>query len=212
LTRPGHTAGRAAGQATSTPELDAILRSRITALQDEGHELWSRFDIDVRQHDWHPFVPADYESVLTTLLRLKQPGMRFLEWGSATGVITIMADMIGYNASGIEIDPRLVTIARELALRFKSGARFAEGSFLPTGYEFRNPDGDRRLGTIGRGPSGYLQLGHPLEDFDLVFGYPWGGEEVVMHDVMRRYGAASARFLMNVTGGVEIYSGGRRVG
>jgi hypothetical protein len=194
------------------PALDAVTRSRLTELQDEGHEIWSRFDVEVRQRDWHPFVPADYEIVLATLIRLQQPGLRFLEWGSATGVITIMADLIGYDACGIEIDSRLVSIARDLAGRFHSRARFAEGSFLPTGYEFRTSDGDRRLGTIAHGPSGYLQLGHLLEEFDLVFGYPWGGEEVVMHDVMRQYGSSTARFLMNVTGAVEIYAGGRRVG
>ena len=32
----------------------------------------------------------------------------FLEWGSGTGVITIMADMLGFEAYGIEINPALV--------------------------------------------------------------------------------------------------------
>lgn len=164
-------------------------------LFDEGNELWNRFDVEVRQKEWHPFVPADYHRVLQALLPLRAPGLRFLEWGSATGVITIMADLLGFEAFGIELDPGLVAMARDLAARHHSGARFAEGSFLPAGYRYRPGDRDARLGSIGEGASGYLELRHPLEDFDLVFGYPWEGEAPIMFDVIDRYGAPGARFL-----------------
>lgn len=142
-------------------------------------------------------MPGDYDRVLATLLELRAPGLRFLEWGSGTGVITIMADLIGYEAYGIELDPGLVTIARELAASYGSTARFAVGSFLPEGYEYRPRHGDPRLGTIGRGPSGYLALRHPLDDFDVVYGYPWTGEEPVMRDVMRRHGSPEAILLIH---------------
>ncbi|HET9984216.1 MAG TPA: hypothetical protein VFQ38_11535 [Longimicrobiales bacterium] len=164
---------------------------------DEGREIWERFDREVRQHEFHPFVAADYDQALGTLLSLRRPGLRFLEWGSASGVITIMADMLGFEAYGIELDAGLVEIARELAARHGSGARFAVGSFLPTGYEWRSPTRDARLGTIGRGPSGYLELKHPLDDFDVVFAYPWDGEAPIMRDVMRRYGAPGARLILH---------------
>ena len=81
---------------------------------------------------------------------------------AATGVITIMADLLGYDAAGIELDAGLVAIARGLARKYDSKARFAAGSFLPTGYRWVSSDGDMRLGTIGDGPSGYLELGQPL--------------------------------------------------
>jgi hypothetical protein len=188
------------------------LLSRLEQLQDEGHELWRRFDVEVRQQTWHPFVPADYGKVLPTLIELRATGASFLEWGSGNGVITIMADLLGYEACGIELDSGLVDEARSLAARFRSGARFAEGSFLPAGYEYRDPTGDRRTGTIGVGQSGYLELGRPLEDFDLVYGYPWGGEESVMHDVMKKYGGREARLLMHGSTGIQIYRNGRREG
>jgi hypothetical protein len=197
----------------SPPELaaDPRLRARLVALCDEGWEIWCRFDTEVRRHGWHPFVAADYESVLETLLTLRAPGLRFLEWGSAPGVITIMADLLGFEACGIELDPTLVRVARELAARYASRARFAAGSFLPGGYEWKPRSGDGRLGTIGQGPPGYAELGHPLEDFDLVFAYPWSGEEPMMHDVMRRYGGRDARLLLyGVAGGMQIFRGGRR--
>ena len=195
---------------TSRPEhaaaLEPELARRIGALLADGREIWDRFDREVREERFHPFVPADYDKVLRTLIALRGPGLRFLEWGSATGVITILADLLGYDACGIELDPVLVRTARELAARHGSAARFAEGSFLPTGYRWRPAGGDGRLGTIGEGPSGYLQLGHPLDDFDLVYGYPWEGEEPMMRDLMRRYGAPGARLLLNgVDPGVRVF-------
>jgi len=192
-------------------EADPRLRSRLTALCDEGWEIWSRFDTEVRQREWHPFVAADYERVLETLVALRAPGLRFLEWGSAPGVITIMADLLGYEAYGIELDADLVRTARELTSRYESHARFAVGSFLPGGYEWKPRSGDGRLGTIGHGTPAYAELGHPLEDFDLVFAFPWTGEEPMMHDVMRQFGCRDARLLLyGVTTGVEVFRGGRR--
>lgn len=190
------------------PECQARLRS----LCEEGWDLWERFDTQVRQHAFHPFVAADYGLVLEALIPLRAPGLKFLEWGSATGVITIMADLLGFQAYGIEIDRDLVDQARALARRTGSRARFAAGSFLPTGYRWRNRGGDDRLGTIGHGESGYLELGMPLEDFDLVFGYPWTGEEPMMLDLMRAYGGTGARLLLLGGSGITIYRGGRSVG
>lgn len=189
--------------------LDPVLRARLTSLFDEGWEIWERFDREVRQRAWHPFIPADYESVLDALLRFRGPGLRFLEWGSATGVITIMADLLGFESYGIEIDDALVRQARGLADRTGSNARFATGSFLPAGYRWRSADGDTRTGTIADGNSGYLALGRPLEDFDLVFGYPWDGEAPMMLDVMRRYGGANALFLLNRPTGIQVFRAGR---
>ena len=191
--------------------VDATLRARIETLLHEGWEIFDRFDRDVRQKGFHPFVAADYERVLQALLPLRAPGLKFLEWGSATGVVTIMADLLGFEAYGIELDPQLVGVARELAERFDSRAQFAVGSFLPMGYTWRPPGGDARLGTIGYGASAYPTLGHPLEDFDLVFAYPWDGEAPMMLDLMRAYGNRNARLLVNGDQGVQIYRNGRIV-
>lgn len=194
-------------------DLDPALRARLAALSEEGWELWQRFDTEVRQDEWHPFVPADYDQVLRTLLPLRAPGLRFLEWGSATGVITIMADLLGFEAYGIELDAQLVDVARGLADRYHSNARFAAGSFLPAGYRYHSRSGDDRIGTIGFGRSGYPELGHPLEDFDIVFAYPWHGEEEMMLDLMRSYGGSGARLVLHgAREGARIYRGGRLIG
>ena len=195
------------------PPLDPRLRGRLEQLGEEGWEIWARFDRDVRDHRWHSFVPAEYARILDALLPLRRPGRTFLEWGSATGVITIMADLLGFDACGIELDGELAAMAVELAGRYGSGARFATGSFLPTGYAFHAKDGDARTGTVGQGLSGYVKLGRPLDEFDVVYGYPWSGEEALMHDLMKRYGSPDACLLLHrVSGEVEAYRGGKRVG
>ena len=206
----GHAGGMDHRATPQGLETEPRLRSRLTALCDEGWEIWSRFDTEVRRSAWHPFVAADYERVLQTLLALRAPGLRFLEWGSAHGVITIMADLLGYEAYGIELDADLVRTARDLTVRYGSRARFAVGSFLPGGYEWKPRSGDGRLGTIGHGIPAYAELGLSLDDFDLVFAFPWTGEEPMMHDVMRQYGDGDARLLLfGVTTGVETFRGGR---
>ncbi len=172
--------------------------------------MWARFDREVRSRRWHPFVPAEYDRVLVALAALRQPGLRFLEFGSATGIVTVMADLLGYEAYGIELDDALVTLARATAVRYSSGARFATGSFLPQGYVWRPRDSDGRLGTVGEGASGYLKLGKSLEDFDLVFAYPWHGEEAMMLDLLRNHGAPVAGLLLQcVSGEVQLFRKGR---
>ncbi len=136
--------------------------------------------------------------------------LRFIELGSASGVITIMADLLGYEACGIEIDHSLVATARDLAQRFDSKARFVAGSFFPSGYKYRAADGEVRTGTLGEGASGYLELGLALDDFDVVFGYPSGGEEPVLLDLMKHYGSPDALLLHGVNDGVKGYRGGSR--
>lgn len=186
------------------------LDKRLDALCADGWEIWQRFDDTFRRRHFHPFVPADYDTARNLLASLRVPGRRFLEWGSATGIITIMADMMGFDACGIEIDASLVATAHEVASRHGSAARFVVGSFLPGGYRFRTREGDGRTGTIADGPSGYVELGCALEDFDVVFGYPWRGEEAVMRDVMQRYGRPDALLLLyDSDDSVRSYRGGR---
>ena len=189
------------------------LEERLAALREAGWELFDKFDHEVRDRRWHPFVAANYESVLEALIAQRAPGLTFLEWGSATGVITIMADLLGFEAWGVELDSSLVDTARKLATRYESGARFVAGSFLPTGYRWQPADGDGRTGTVGSGRSAYLELGRPLEDFDVVFGYPWDGEAAMMIDLMTRYGRPGGLLLLNsVNKGIIPYRDGRPVG
>ena len=187
----------------STAASADALRAKLDALYEDGYEHFHRFELEVRRRAFHPFVPADYADVERILRTHLAPGRRFLEWGSGSGVITIMADLIGFDdASGIELDGSLVDVARALASKYESRARFVAASFLPEGYCYRDEGGGTRTGTLGSGPSGYLALGRALEDFDVVFGYPWHGEERVMRDIFEQYGSRDATLV--------IYPGGTR--
>ena len=60
------------------------------------------------------------------------------------------------------------------------------------------------MATIGEGKSGYREIGRALDDFEIVFGYPWGGEEPMMLDLIQRYGGADALLLLHtVNHGVQ---------
>lgn len=197
----------------TSSELEPALRRRLAELCEDGWEIFDRFSRSSWEEDFHPFVAADYEAVLEALLPFRAPGLKFLEWGSASGVITVIADLLGFQAFGIELDAELVETARALAERHDSQATFVAGSFLPEGYRFRPARGDARPGTIGQGASGYLKMGHHLDEFDVVFGYPWGGEEAMMLDLMRAFGRPDAHLLLHtVNDGVKVYRGGRLLG
>lgn len=197
---------------TESADRDEVLERRLDALCAEGWALFDEFDRRVRDREFHPFVAADYEQVRAALGRFRSPGARFLEWGSATGVITIMADLLGFDAAGIELDATLVRSAHRLARRFDSRARFVTGSFLPAGYKWRSPVANEFSATMGEGASGYLALGLALDDFDVVFGYPWSGEAPMMLDLMRQFGRADALLLMHdTTTGVRAYRRGKEI-
>ena len=193
--------------------LDGAQNRRIDDLCEEGRPIWERFAREVREERWHPFVGADYDVVREVLMPLRGPGLRFLEWGSATGVITIMADMMGFEAYGIELDETLVEVARGLAECTQSKARFVDGSFIPLGWEWKPGDRDARLGTIGSGRSGYIELERALMDFDVVYAFPWTGEEAMMVDLMRAHGNPEALLVLHDPQiQARIFRNGERVG
>jgi hypothetical protein len=184
---------------TPPPEIDAATQARLEAVCAAGWEFWETFDRTVRERGFHAFIPAEYEQVCEALVAHFVPGRRFLEWGSGSGVITILAGIIGYDAVGIELDGALVETARGLARRFGSSARFVHGSFLPSGFRWHAAHGVRNPEQTGDGRSGYIELGAALDDFDVVYGYPWKGEEAMMRALMREYGRRDAVLLLNDT-------------
>jgi hypothetical protein len=187
------------------PAGESELFDRLRDLCDEGLGISARLD-ESRAEAWSSFVPADYDTVLSGLMRIRDRGGRFLEFGSATGVVAIMADLLGLEACGIEIAPELVSESRGLADRYGSSARFATGSFLPEGYQFVAPNGDTRIGAVGVGEPAYPELGYQLADFDWVYAYPWPGEsEVLLHLMKLRGGPRATLLLHGYTGVLEFH-------
>jgi predicted O-methyltransferase YrrM len=133
------------------------------------------------------FVPSDFELVYRALVAIDSArlaaGRRFIEWGSGLGVITCLAERVGFDAVGIEIEPELVDIAEALAAEHGIDTKFALGSFVPPGAEphLEMPDDVAWLSTTG--PDGYDELQVEPDEFDVVFANPWPGEEQVIFDL-----------------------------
>jgi predicted O-methyltransferase YrrM len=133
------------------------------------------------------FVPSDFALVYRALASVQElrlaTGRRFLEWGSGIGVVTCLAAQVGFDAVGIEIEPVLVEIAESLANEHGIDVQFACGSYVPDGAEpLVDILGEVTWLRTDR-PDCYAELELEPEDFDLVFAYPWPGEEQVIFDL-----------------------------
>ena len=69
--------------------VEPALQDRLAGLCHEGWEIFEQFSRSSVEDEFHPFVAAEYEVVQAVLVRFRGEGLKFLEWGSATGVITI---------------------------------------------------------------------------------------------------------------------------
>jgi hypothetical protein len=171
---------------------------RVEALIADALERINTFD-EQRPAAIPAFIPSDFDLVYRALATIEAgkmaTGRRFVEWGSGIGVVTCIAEAVGFDAVGIEIESPLVEIAEALAAAHGARVQFACGSFVPPGAE---PQLDG-LGDITwlrtGGPDGYDELQLDVDDFDLVFAYPWPGEEQVIFDLFADYGAVGALLL-----------------
>lgn len=161
-----------------------------------GAEAWRDFS-QAHGGTFHRFIPADYRAAHDLLVRERARSTSFLELGSGFGVVTILADLLGYDAYGIELEPELVDVSTALAEDFESAATFVEGTFVPAAYreEVELLDADFLAVTATEGADAYAELGLDLADFDLVYVYPWPGEEQWAAELVARHGGAQTRLM-----------------
>lgn len=113
------------------------------------------------------------------------PGDRFIEWGSGFGVATCLASLLGYEATGIELEPGLVDIAESLAEAHQTGATFIATSYIPEGYlTYEHIGGTDIVPDDSFGyeaaPPRYEGMEVALDEIDVFFVYPWPGEQEMM--------------------------------
>lgn len=158
----------------------------------EAGQIWTD-----NQNDFHfrDFIAADYDRVYQALSMLSDQAETFLEWGSGLGIITSTAGLLGYQAYGIEIDPKLVRRSQELAEKYDTRAEFSFGSFVPDDYQWTGEFEDEFFRTILDDRDGYGDLDMELRDFDLVYGFPWPGERLFFLDIMKKFGRTGALFM-----------------
>ena len=158
-----------------------------------------------RFHVKHPgayrgFVPSDYRAFCSALRHVLEQrltcGNSFCEWGSGLGVATCIAKAMGFDAVGIEIDKQLVEVAISLADQLELSCDFVVGSFIPPGADelvdraFSETDGS--LSLIQEADDAYEQLDRNLEDFDIVYAFPWPNDESLTANIFERFGASGA--------------------
>ncbi len=156
--------------------------------------------LDVRSNrNIHGFVPSDFvlvHSALRTIVdRALAPGDTFCEWGSGFGVAASLAAMLGFDAWGIEIDRDLVAASEELADEFDLPTNFVCGNFIPPGGDDCADDVGELAWLAMGGGDAYEEMGLDAEDFDVIFAYPWPGEEQVIADMFDRHAAVGAVLL-----------------
>ncbi len=158
----------------------------------EADEIWNEYH---EREGFGGYVSADFVEVYQALLGLQDQVDTVLEWGSGLGVVTIMASRLGFQAYGVEVEPILVEHAEELAERYGPDAKFATGSFIPDDYQWgaELPGNPSRTETDSR--AAYDELDMQLDDFDLVYAYPWPDEHGLYLDILRNHSGNSTLFL-----------------
>jgi hypothetical protein len=150
------------------------------------------------------FVPSDFVTVYHALRAITEanlaPGTSMCEWGSGFGVVASLAAMLESDAYGIEIERGLVDASRKLADDFGLPVEFVHGSYVPSGAEayVEEAYADNKaesLSLVTDADDAYDELGLDLDDFDVVFAYPWPGEERLVESLFENYAAEGALLL-----------------
>lgn len=146
------------------------------------------------------YVACDFRYVWQALQSLLRKdivkGKSFVEWGSGFGVVTALAWYSGFSAVGIEAELFLVEEGRKLLNQHAIQAELWHGNFLPSGAEQLAATQSDHPSLFHQVPSAYAQNDCSIDDFALIFAYPWPGEEHFQRDVFCRYAAADALLLM----------------
>lgn len=147
------------------------------------------------------FVPSDFVMVYHALRAISEenlaPGTSLCEWGSGFGVVASLAAMLEFKVCGIEIERGLVDASRRLADDFGLPMEFVHGSFVPSGAEAYAEEACADNNTesfwlITDADDAYDELGLDPGDFDVVFAYPWPGEEGLIASLFEKYAAEEA--------------------
>jgi hypothetical protein len=150
----------------------------VRAFLREAQRRVQRF---CKGHHIPGFVPSDFRAVYTVLRAVAESDLApcdlFCEWGSGHGVVTCLASLLGFNASGIEIEADLVDASQELAEDFDLPVHFVQGSFIPGGRLQMLGPGEDFAWLTSLEDRAHEELGLDPDEYGVVFAYPWPDEE-----------------------------------
>lgn len=168
------------------------------AVESFLREAESRIEAFQETHQITGFVPSHFPTIYQALRLIRQEslatGMHFCEWGSGFGIVACLATSLGYTACGIEVNAELVENARQLADEYDFDVEFHCDSFIPSGGE--------ACIEMEEASSWLTEQSGNLEDegilpanYDLIFVYPWPGEEATTERLFKRYANHGALLL-----------------
>ncbi len=165
----------------------------VTAIISAGRDLAAELRAETGPERIGGLVTTDAEVAwrfLEAVRPLAPENARFCEWGSGLGIVTTLAAQGGWHATGLEIEPRLVGIARDFAETHGADAAFHIGSYKPDGWD------DARRQDVATDTG----LGFDLFDFDVIFGFPWPAEREAMTEFVGRYARPGTLFMRHLGG------------
>ncbi len=171
---------------------DHELLASFKGLWAEADALW---EANQNRPEYALYVSADYQAIFDQLCALRGRVHTVLEWGSGLGVMTIMANRLGFDAYGIEAEANLVMLAEGLAKKYQAKPRFVVGSFIPAEYEEDYAAGEEFIRTLTTATPAYDELDMQLRDFDLVYAFPWPDEHAIYRSIMHRHASRHALYM-----------------
>lgn len=123
------------------------------------------------------------------------PGPVFCEWGAGFAVAAGLAAIQGLGSYAIEIHRDLVDQASRLLDDHSIEVELAQGSLVPEGGdEIVDEMASQDWLKTNEHPA-YDELGIDVSDIDLVFAYPWPGEEGLIETLFNSFAADGALLL-----------------
>lgn len=161
-------------------------------------DAMSRIELFQDTHHVAGFVPSNFATIYHVLHYLKAqciaPGPHFCEWGSGFGVVASMAAMCGFTACGIEISPDLVAAAKMLAQDYDLDVDFHCNSFIPHGSE-HCLEAEEASSWLTEHSGDLEEWGISPENYDVIFVYPWPGEEDMMYKLFDQHASQGSLLL-----------------
>ncbi len=180
----------------SDEQLPTAVEAWIRAARERIELYWDSFS----KQPLPQYVECDFDLVAVALKEVVDreltDGRLFVEWGCGFAVVTGVAAILGLDAIGIEAEELLCTECRKLFEKNSIEAEIWQGNFLPAGARRLADDTDPLVSLTHSIAPAYEANNMRLDDFAIVFAYPWPGEEHFLKLVFDRYARPDALLLM----------------
>lgn len=181
-------------------DLEAPIPERIQGMLEHADRALQQYWDSWHRRPIEQYVACDFRDVWRALAFVHDSGLvegqMFCEWGCGFGIVTAMASWLGWDAIGIEAEPFLVDQARRFLAEEKVAAEIWHGNFLPRGSERLAKHQASHASLFHQVPVAYEARDLQVDDFSIVFAYPWPGEDGFLKEVFRAYAKEGALLLL----------------